>query len=139
LAKSAASVDENTAVALTDAASLAAGKDIFLTYCKACHGETAGGYEGSVGPNLTDRFWIHGGGMKNVFSSIKYGWPEKGMQSWKKDLKPVEIHQVASFILSLQGSNPPNAKAPQGEEWKDVSPVDSTAAKPADGPVALAY
>jgi cytochrome c oxidase cbb3-type subunit 3 len=59
-----------------------------------------------LGPNLTDAYWIHGGGVKNVFKTIKYGVPEKGMISWKSQLKPIEMQAVASYILSLQGTNP---------------------------------
>lgn len=128
LAKAAAGVDENTVTVMTEAGALAAGKDTYLTYCKACHGENGEG--NAVGPNLTDAYWLHGGGIRNVFTTIKYGVVEKGMQSWKKDLKPTEMQQVASYILSLQGSNPANAKAPQGDLWTDeaTAPADSTAA-----------
>jgi len=128
LAKAAASVDENTVTVMSDAGALAAGKSTFVTYCKACHGENGEG--NAVGPNLTDAYWLHGGGIKDVFTTIKYGVVEKGMQSWKKDLKPAEMQQVASYILSLQGSNPANAKAPQGELWKEEAtmPADSSAA-----------
>ena len=138
LAKSAAAVDENTVVAMTDASALAAGKNTYQTYCKACHGENGEG--NAVGPNLTDAYWLHGGGIKDVFTTIKYGVQEKGMQSWKKDLKPVEIQQVSSYILSLQGTNPANAKAPQGDLWKDegAAPADSTAAVPDTTAVAVA-
>jgi cytochrome c oxidase cbb3-type subunit 3 len=129
LAKAAASVDENSVTAMTDAGALAAGKVTFVTYCKACHGENGEG--NAVGPNLTDAYWLHGGDIRNVFTTIKYGVVEKGMQSWKKDLKPAEIQQVASYILSLQGSNPANAKAPQGELWKEAegTPADSTSVR----------
>ncbi len=129
LAKAAAGVDENTVTLMTDASALAAGKNTFVTYCKACHGENGEG--NAVGPNLTDAYWIHGGGVKEVFTTIKYGVVEKGMQSWKKDLKPTEMQQVASYILSLQGTNPANAKAPQGDLWNPTgggAPVDSTSA-----------
>jgi cytochrome c oxidase cbb3-type subunit III len=125
LAKAAASVDENTVTLMADANDLAAGKNTFLTYCKACHGENGEG--NAVGPNLTDAYWLHGGDIKSVFTTIKYGVVEKGMQSWKKDLKPAEMQQVSSYILTLQGTNPANAKAPQGDLWK---PADATV--PAD-------
>ena len=134
LAKAAAAVDENTVTMMTDASTLAAGKNTFVTYCKACHGENGEG--NAVGPNLTDVYWIHGGGIKEVFTTIKYGVVEKGMQSWKKDLKPTEMQQVSSYILSLQGTNPANAKAPQGELWipaENAAPTDSAAvARPSD-------
>lgn len=138
LARSAAAVDENTVVVMTDASALAAGKNTYQTYCKACHGENGEG--NAVGPNLADAYWLHGGSIKHVFTTIKYGVQEKGMQSWKKDLKPVEMQQVASYILSLQGTNPANAKAPQGDLWKEevAAPADSTAAVPDTTAVAVA-
>lgn len=107
-------VDETTAVVLTDAADIATGKSIYTTNCAVCHG--AGG-EGGVGPNFADEYWIHGGDIKNLFSTIKYGVPEKGMISWKSQLKASEMQKVASYILTLQGTNPPNPKAPEGDLW----------------------
>ena len=95
---------------------IAKGKSIFTGKCIACHGETGGG--NAIGPNLTDKYWLHGGDIKDLFKTIKYGVPAKGMQSWQTQLRPNEMQQVASFILSLQGSNPPNAKAPQGDLYE---------------------
>lgn len=107
-----ASMDENTVTILTDAAGLGQGKTIFTEKCAACHGPEAGG---AVGPNLTDAYWLHGGGIKNVFKVIKYGVPEKGMISWEKQLSPTDIRKVASYVLSLKGTKPANPKEPQGE------------------------
>ncbi|MFM7016746.1 MAG: cbb3-type cytochrome c oxidase N-terminal domain-containing protein [Bacteroidota bacterium] len=112
-------------VRLTDATAIADGKDIFTKNCTACHGQNL---EGGVGPNLTDPNWIHGGGIKNVFKTITNGVPLKGMISWKTQLSPKNIQAVASFILSMQNSNPANAKAPQGDVWVDESaPVTTNA------------
>ncbi len=124
-------VDENTVTLSTEAADLASGGAIFKQYCTPCHGADAAGSETSVGPNLTDAHWIHGGGVKNVFATIKNGVPEKGMISWKSQLKPAEIAAVASYILSLQGTGPATQKAPQGEVWTDAAaPADSTTTTP---------
>jgi cytochrome c oxidase cbb3-type subunit 3 len=90
-----------------------------MANCAACHGQKG---EGVVGPNLTDAYWIHGGGIKNVFKTIKYGVPAKGMIAWETQLSPSQIQKVASYVLTLQGTNPPNGKAPEGEIWKDNSP-----------------
>ncbi|MBL8009866.1 MAG: c-type cytochrome [Flavobacteriales bacterium] len=128
LAQFAGMVDETNVTALTDAAAIAGGRATFDAYCKACHG---GAGEGGVGPNLTDDHWIHGGGVQNVFKTIKYGVPEKGMIAWKAQLKPAEMQAVTSYILTLHGTDPPNAKAPEGELWKEATttaPVDSAAA-----------
>jgi cytochrome c oxidase cbb3-type subunit 3 len=112
--KRGASVDESSVQLLTSESDLAAGKEIFQTNCAVCHLATGGG---QVGPNLTDEFWIHGGGIKNVFRTIKVGVPEKGMISWESQLSPTDMQKVASFVLSLQGTNPEGGKAPEGEKW----------------------
>jgi cytochrome c oxidase cbb3-type subunit III len=111
LKKAANSVDETTVKLLTAPADLDVGKAVFQTTCFACHGK---GGEGGVGPNLTDSYWLHGGSVNEVFKTIKYGWPDKGMKSWKDDLSPLQIAQITSYVKSLAGSNPPNAKPPQG-------------------------
>jgi cytochrome c oxidase cbb3-type subunit 3 len=97
---------------LTDRASLSEGQKIFLENCSRCHGASG---EGGIGPNLTDEYWIHGNGDINaVIKTIRNGVPIKGMIAWKRYLPPEKIHKVGSYVLSLQGSNPPNAKAPEG-------------------------
>jgi cytochrome c oxidase cbb3-type subunit 3 len=113
---------------LTDAPSIAAGKAIFQTNCIACHKADAGG---QIGPNLTDEFWINGGGIKNVFNTIMEGGRDgKGMVSWKATIKPSDIQKVASYVLSLQGSKPVNPKPTEQEakEWKEeVAPAAAPA------------
>ena len=119
-------MDEKSVTLLTDAASLAEGKTIFTTNCVACHRADGGG---NIGPNLTDNHWILGGGIKNVFHTITNGGRDgKGMIAWKATLKPKEIQKVASYVLSLQGSNPKDAKAPDGEIWVDPTTAKSDAA-----------
>jgi len=105
-----------TEQSVTRLTSLLAGKNIFEANCVACHLVDGGGL---VGPNLTDEYWIHGGGIKNIFHTIKYGVPEKGMISWQTQLNPIEIQEVASYVMSLQGTHPAVPKAPQGEIWKE--------------------
>ncbi len=99
-------------IALTDIADLTTGKDLFTRNCLQCHGAAG---EGGIGPNLTDNYWLHGNSFTQMVKSVKYGYPAKGMISWRAFLKPEEIIQVASFVQTLQGTNPPNQKAPQGE------------------------
>lgn len=115
LATQADRVDESNVTLLTDEADLAAGKEIFTELCVVCHLDHGGGSEVSVGPNLTDKYWLHGGSIVDVFKTVKYGVPEKGMISWQDQLRPADMHQVSSYILSLQGTNPPDAKEPQGD------------------------
>ncbi|NDK56339.1 c-type cytochrome [Pontibacter fetidus] len=98
---------------LTDATALESGKKIFSTNCAACHGPEG---QGTVGPNLTDEYWLHGGDVNEVFKTVKYGVPAKGMVPWQGKLTKDQILEVSSYILSLKGSNPANAKEPQGEK-----------------------
>jgi cytochrome c oxidase cbb3-type subunit 3 len=120
---SANNVDESTVKLLTSSADLTAGQDLFIATCAACHGKLG---EGTVGPNLTDSYWLHGGGVKDIFKTIKYGWPDKGMKSWKEDFSPVQIAQLTSFIRTLQGTYPPKPKDQQGELYiEQASPADS--------------
>lgn len=108
-------MDEKTVTLLTDPADLAAGGTIFASNCAACHRADAGGL---IGPNLTDDHWILGGGVKNLFHTVTNGGRDgKGMIAWKGTLKPKEIQKVVSYVLSLQGSNPKDPKAPDGEVW----------------------
>jgi cytochrome c oxidase cbb3-type subunit 3 len=117
-------MDEKTVTLLTEGADLAEGKTIFETNCAACHRADAGG---QIGPNLTDDNWILGGGIKNLFHTITNGGRDgKGMIAWKGTLKPKEIQKVASYVISLKGSNPKDPKAPDGEIW-----VEDAATTPA--------
>ncbi|MDO8998674.1 MAG: cbb3-type cytochrome c oxidase N-terminal domain-containing protein [Bacteroidota bacterium] len=120
---SANNVDENTVKLITDASEIKSGKEIFIANCAACHGKLG---EGTVGPNLTDEYWVHGGSVKDIFKTIKYGWVEKGMKSWKEDLSPIQIAQVTSFIKTLIGTNPPNAKPPLGDLYTETTANIST-------------
>ena len=117
-------MDEKTVTLLTDPAELEIGKTIFTNNCAACHRADGGG---QIGPNLTDEQWILGGGVKNLFHTITNGGRDgKGMIAWKGTLKPKEIQKVASYILSLKGSNPADAKAPEGEVWVEEAAAPET-------------
>jgi cytochrome c oxidase cbb3-type subunit 3 len=91
---------------------LEAGRSRFTRTCASCHGEQA---QGLIGPNLTDDRWIHGGTVEQIFQSIAKGWPAKGMPPWGRAVKPEELSALVSYVRSIQGSNPPNARAPEGE------------------------
>ena len=125
LAEMKENVDEKSVV-MSDAAGINAGKELFAKTCVACHMSNG---EGGVGPNLTDDYWIHGGSINDVFKTIKYGYPDKGMQAWSSTYSPVQIQQLSSYIKSLKGTNPPNAKAPQGDLYAELAKVDSVSAK----------
>lgn len=115
-------IDENN-ITMSDIAGIDEGKRIFNMACWACHGKLG---EGGAGPNLTDEFWIHKGGLNDIYRSIKIGYPDKGMQSWEKNYSPKEIANLTSYIKTLAGTNPPNARPPQGDVWKEEAPAITT-------------
>lgn len=114
-------------VLITDAADLAKGKALYESSCAACHRADGGG---GIGPNLTDDHWILGGGIKNVFNTIMEGGREgKGMVPWKATIKPADIQKIASYVLSLRGTNPAGAKAAEGDLWvEEITSAETTEA-----------
>jgi cytochrome c oxidase cbb3-type subunit III len=125
--------DETALVYSDDDGIIEAGKKIYVRKaCNSCHGSAGEG--NTIGPNLTDNYWIHGGSIKDVYTTIKKGVPDKGMISWESQLTPSEIRDIATYVLSLKGSNPPNAKAPQGKlyeggEANNESSIDESKGK----------
>ncbi|SEQ27350.1 cbb3-type cytochrome c oxidase N-terminal domain-containing protein [Neolewinella agarilytica] len=107
-------VDETNVTYLADADALSNGKIIFDSKCAVCHGKEG---EGGIGPNFTDSYWLHGGSIGDIFKTIKNGVPEKGMIPWKSELRPSAMQEVASYIISLEGTSPANPKDPQGEPY----------------------
>lgn len=106
-------VDASTVVMLTDASDLNAGRNIYDGSCAVCHRADGGG---GIGPNLTDNYWILGGSLSNIYEVISEGGrPGKGMIPWKNDLKPLEIAQVSSYVMTMQGTNPADAKEAEGD------------------------
>lgn len=98
-----------------DPAVLDRGAARFEKSCAPCHGAQA---QGLIGPNLTDDRWIHGGQVEQVFQSIVKGWPAKGMPPWGRALPPEELSSLVSYVRSLQGGNPPNAKPAEGDPFE---------------------
>lgn len=113
-------IDANTLQYTSDAAIIEKGKTVFMNNnCGACHRNDGGG--NTIGPNLTDEYWIHGGDIKSIFATIKDGAVEKGMPAWGKSMSTQDVRDVTFFVMSLRGTNPPDAKAPQGEPFKEVA------------------
>ncbi len=109
-------VNETSVVALTASSELESGRKVYTNLCVPCHGSLGEG-KATLGPNLTDDYWIHGGSIKDIFKTVKYGVQGKAMISWQDQLSPRQMQEVSSYILTLQGTNPPNAKEPEGEKY----------------------
>lgn len=108
-------VDENN-IQMADAIGLKAGQNLFEANCVACHLKDGGG---TVGPNLTDNYWLHKGSLNDIYKTIKDGYPDKGMQSWSGQFTPKEISYLSSYVKSLVGTKPAAPKEAQGEFYVD--------------------
>lgn len=122
-------IDESTVTFSDDPAVLDSGKEIYDLQCASCHRNDGGG---SIGPNLTDAYWLHGGSMSDIFRTIKYGVPDKGMISWEPLLSSEQMRDVSSYIITLAGTNPPNPKSPQGELYEEDPQSEEAAPEATD-------
>ena len=116
-------VDEADIVFSDNPEDLASGEKVFQMQCAACHRPDGGG---SIGPNLTDEFWLHGGSMSDIYRTIKVGVPDKGMISWEASLSATQMRDVSSYIITLQGTNPENPKAEQGDKYVPAPASETT-------------
>jgi cytochrome c oxidase cbb3-type subunit 3 len=115
-----AAIDETNVTATTDALAIADGKQTFLNNCASCHRKDGGG---DIGPNLTDEYWKHGGDIKDIFKVVRHGVQGTNMIAWDGFISPEKMQNVASYILTLKGSNPENPKKPEGEIYKPAGEV----------------
>lgn len=126
---------DDAIVILNDELSIGHGQEIWMANCVACHGALG---EGGIGPNMTDDYWVHGNTIKDIYRTVTNGVPEKGMISWSDQLSSKQRLEVASYITTLHGTNPPNPKDPEGtlmtgEEVMDSDiPSDSTVTSDTD-------
>jgi len=122
-------VDENTLEYTADPEAIEQGRATY-TSNNCGGGDRHGGGGNMIGPNLTDEYWLHGGDIKSIFSTIKNGVVEKGMPAWGKAMSPQDVRDVTFFVMSLQGTQPPDAKGPQGERFIQANtPADSVVTK----------
>jgi len=103
--------DEALAELAKNAAAVEEGHQVFATICAACHGPLANGL---VGPNLTDKYWIHGNKPSDLAKTVETGWPEKGMPPQAAMLGPEKTRKVVAFVLSLRNTEV-KGKEPQGD------------------------
>jgi cytochrome c oxidase cbb3-type subunit III len=102
--------EESLVQLMADNTTTDSGKALFTARCSPCHLEG----QGAIGPNLTDKSWIHGkGAMMDIFGVVSEGVPDKGMPAWSRQLTPAELRQVVAFVGTLRGKEMPG-KAPEG-------------------------
>jgi cytochrome c oxidase cbb3-type subunit 3 len=108
--------DADLLTIMTDQGAVRAGQLAYTTNCVACHGVKS---EGNIGPNLTDKHWLHGGAPGNIFVTIRDGVPAKGMPTWGAILGPKGVRDVTAYVLSVRNTNVPG-KAPQGDPYSGI-------------------
>jgi cytochrome c oxidase cbb3-type subunit 3 len=116
------------AAALTDAPSLQNGRAIFestSSLCSSCHRPDLGGL---VGPNLTDSGWLHGCSVNEVMTSIRTGYPARGMLPFGggTPLSDQQLRELASYVLSKRGSLPAAPKPADTEREKACTTNSAT-------------
>jgi len=103
--------EEALARLMADPLMMKDGASIFKLRCVQCHADRG---QGNIGPNLTDDHWIYGSAsLMDLFEVISNGRQQKGMPSWSKTLRPVEVAEVAAYVGTLRNTNVPG-KPPQG-------------------------
>ena len=123
-------ITEGTLVDLmADPSMMNGGKKIFQSKCATCHGMFG---EGGIGPNLTDDHWLHGGQLLDVYKTVREGVPAKGMLAWERQLRPAELMAVSSYVGTLLGTDPPNAKEAQGVLAVRQEPTEVEVAEASD-------
>ncbi len=120
--------DETLLTVRANPAMMTGAQKIFRVKCSPCHGVFG---EGNIGPNLTDHFWIHGGRPTDIYRTVTEGVPAKGMLAWKNQLPPAQLMAVAGYVMTLQGTSPPNQKAPQGAPFVAGSAPEAATDQPA--------
>jgi len=103
--------NESLAVLARDASTVTEGRQIFVSTCAPCHGPQG---QGLAGPNLTDKFWLHGGRAVDIHASITHGYPDKGMRPWGQILGAARVRTVAAYVLSIRNQNVAG-RPPQGQ------------------------
>lgn len=122
-ANQAINIDESNAAFLDDDSKIAEGKILFEKTCATCHLASGGG---QIGPNLTDEYWLYGNKPGDLFRTVSDG-TSKGMSPWKSTYNPVQIQNIISYVRTLQGTKPENAKKPEGELMKYEAENNMTA------------
>ncbi len=108
--------DETLRALLADPNYIASGKKIFDINCASCHRNDGGGMPG-LGPNLTDKFWLHGGEPASIYTTVTKGVIEKGMVAWESQLGASKCRKATVYVMSLRNKNVANGREAQGEPY----------------------
>lgn len=85
-----------------DAAMVAAGEELYLDNCAACHGDAGLGDVNLGAPNLADAIWLYGGdfeAVKHTVVNARFGV----MPPWNTRLSEAELRAVSTYVHGLGG------------------------------------
>jgi cytochrome c oxidase cbb3-type subunit 3 len=83
-----------------DDAMAAEGKQLYQTYCVACHGPEAMGNQALGAPNLTNGIWLYGGTQSQIAHTLRVG--RNGvMPAFGGQLGEDKIHLLTAYIYGL--------------------------------------
>lgn len=107
--------------------SVAGGRAAFADNCAPCHGLGGAGRPGGF-PTLADDDWLWGGSLEEIHTSIQHGIRSTDedarlseMPAFGEILEPLQVEQVASYVLSLSGL--PGESAEDAAAAKDGAPL----------------
>ncbi|MBZ8117349.1 cytochrome-c oxidase, cbb3-type subunit III [Roseovarius sp. LXJ103] len=85
-----------------DATQVAAGAELYLDNCSACHMEDHSGNVDLGAPNLKDAIWLYGGDYATLIETVTYS--RFGvMPPWNERLSEAEVRAVAAYVHQLGG------------------------------------
>jgi cytochrome c oxidase cbb3-type subunit III len=98
--------------------------------CVGCHSHGGGG----MGPALMDNYWIYGGSIQQIYSTIRDG-RKNGMPAWKHRLTDQQIWQLAAYVRSM-GRYVRKDVAPSRDDAMNSGKAESRRPRltPIDGP-----
>jgi cytochrome c oxidase cbb3-type subunit 3 len=88
-----------------DPKTVEAGKKIFAANCVACHGDDAKGNPELGAPNLTDKFWIYGGDLSTIDTTI-WGGRQGHMPTWEGRLSELDRKILTLYLLDKGTAQP---------------------------------
>ena len=82
-----------------------AGKKVFAANCVACHGDDAKGNPELGAPNLTDKFWIYGGDLEAIDTTV-WGGRQGHMPTWESRLSELDRKILTLYLLDKRTATP---------------------------------
>lgn len=85
-----------------DATAAAAGREVYVEQCAACHQENGKGDPELGAPNIVDAIWLYGGSREEIWDTVANA--RNGvMPNWDDKLDPIVRKQLATYVHALGG------------------------------------